>query len=170
MNNIMLRIHEGVKEKLNDEKAALEKEIKIKRETADKDLAEREKAIAQRKRELAELQAKAAAFPKELENAVNQSVKEISDKLKLEAKNCEELARKEFEGERNVLAARNESLEKSGKDLLAANMKLAQQLEAASQKVQDIAEKTVEGTSQSKSLADLQKLLIEQSRKAGEKG
>ena len=46
-----------------------------------------------------------------------------------------------------------------------------QQLEAAYQKVQDIAEKTVEGTSQSKSLADLQKLLIEQSRKsAGEKG
>jgi len=39
----------------------------------------------------------------------------------------------------------------------------------AYQKVQDIAEKTVEGTSQSKSLADLQKLLIEQSRKAVEK-
>ena len=49
--------------------------------------------------------------------------------------------------------------------------KLAQQLEAAYQKVQDIAEKTVEGTSQSKSLADLQKLLIEQSRKGtGDKG
>ena len=142
---------------------------KSKRETADKELAEREKAIAERERELAELRAKAAAFPKELENAVNQAVKEISDKLKLEAKNREDLAHKEFEGERNVLAAKNESLEKAGKDLIAANMKLAQQLEAAYQKVQDIAEKTVEGTSQSKSLADLQKLLIEQSRKAGEK-
>jgi len=52
--------------------------------------------------------------------------------------------------------------------LLAANTKLAQQLEAAYQKVQDIAEKTVEGTSQAKSLADLQKLLIEQGRKGRE--
>jgi hypothetical protein len=160
---------QAIKDKLNDEKTALEKEIKIKRETADKELAEREKAVAERERELAELRAKAAAFPKELENAVNQAVKEISDKLKLEAKNREDLAHKQFEGERNVLAAKNESLEKAGKDLVAANMKLAQQLEAAYQKVQDIAEKTVEGTSQSKSLADLQKLLIEQSRKTGEK-
>jgi hypothetical protein len=164
------RDQQAIKDKLNDEKMALEKEIKIKRETADKELAEREKAIAERERELADLRAKAAAFPKELENAVNQAVKEISDKLRLEAKNREELARKEFEGERNVLAAKNESLEKSAKDLNAANMKLAQQLEAAYQKVQDIAEKTVEGTSGSKSLADLQKLLIEQSRKTGEKG
>jgi hypothetical protein len=163
------RDQQAIKDKLNDEKTALEKEIKIKRETADKELAEREKAVAERERELAELRAKAAAFPKELENAVNQAVKEISDKLKLEAKNREDLAHKQFEGERNVLAAKNESLEKAGKDLVAANMKLAQQLEAAYQKVQDIAEKTVEGTSQSKSLADLQKLLIEQSRKAGEK-
>jgi hypothetical protein len=163
------RDQQTIKDKLNDEKTALEKEIKLKRETADKDLAEREKAIADRERELTELRAKAAAFPKELESAVSLAVKEISDKLKLEAKNREDLSRKEFEGERNVLMAKNEALEKSGKDLVAANAKLAQQLEAAYQKVQDIAEKTVEGTSQSKSLADLQKLFIEQSRKTGEK-
>jgi hypothetical protein len=163
------RDQQAIKDKLNDEKTALEKEIKIKRETADKELAEREIAVAERERELAELRTKAAAFPKELENAVNQAVKDISERLKLEAKNREELARKEFEGERNVLAAKNESLERGAKDLSAANAKLAQQLEAAYQKVQDIAEKTVEGTSQSKSLADLQKLLIEQSRKGSEK-
>ena len=163
------RDQQAIKDKLNDEKTALEKEIKIKRETADKELADREKAISERERELAELRAKAAAFPKELENAVNQAVKEISDRIRLEAKNRDDLARKEFEGERNVLVAKNESLEKFAKDLNAANLKLAQQLEAAYQKVQDIAEKTVEGTSQSKSLADLQKLLIEQSRKTGDK-
>ena len=56
-------------------------------------------------------------------------------------------------------------MEKVNKDLFASNSKLAQQLEAAYQKVQDIAEKTVEGSSQSKSLADLQRLLVEQSRK-----
>lgn len=164
------RDQQALKDKLSDEKATLEKEIKIKREAADKDLAEREKAIAERERELGDLRARASAFPKELEAAVNLAVKEVSDKLKLEAKNREDLDRKVFEGERNVLAAKNESLEKFSKDLSAANLKLAQQLEAAYQKVQDIAEKTVEGSSQSKSLADLQKLLVEQSRKAGEKG
>ena len=165
------RDQQAVKDKLNDEKAALEKEIKLKKEAADKEFAEREKVIAEKEGELMELRSKVAAFPKELENTLNQAVKEASDKLKLEAKNREELLRKEFEGERNVLTARNESLERAYKDLNAANLKLAQQLEAAYQKVQIIAEKTVEGTSQSKSLADLQKLLIEQSRKGtGDKG
>ena len=165
-NYAFKRDAQAIKDKLNDEKAALEKDIKLKRETADKDLAEREKAIGEKERELAELRAKAAAFPKELETAVGQAVKETTDRLKLEAKNREELLRKEFEGERNVLAARNESFERTNKDLLAANTKLAQQLEAAYQKVQIIAEKTVEGSSQSRSLADLQKLLVEQGRKA----
>jgi hypothetical protein len=165
-NYAFKRDQQAIKDKLNDEKAALEKDIKLKREAADKDLAEREKAIGEKEREFAELRAKAAAFPKELETAVGQTVKETADRLKLEAKNREELLRKEFEGERNVLAARNESFERTNKDLLAANTKLAQQLEAAYQKVQIIAEKTVEGSSQSRSLADLQKLLVEQGRKA----
>jgi hypothetical protein len=159
------REQQAVKDKFNDEKATLEKEIKLKREAFEKEFAEREKIITEKERELAGLQAKAAAFPKELETAVNQAVKESSDKLKLEAKNREDLLRKEFEGERNVLTTKNESLEKACKDFVAANGKLAQQLEAAYQKVQDIAEKTVEGTSQTRSLAELQKLLIEQSRK-----
>ncbi|MGO9199613.1 MAG: hypothetical protein ACLQM8_03625 [Limisphaerales bacterium] len=165
-NYAFKRDNQAVKDKLNDEKAALEKEIKLKREAAEKDLAEREKAIGEKEREFAELQARAAAFPKELETALGQAIKETSDRLKLEAKNREELLRKEFEGERNVLAARNESFERTNKDLLAANTKLAQQLEAAYQKVQIIAEKTVEGASQSRSLAELQKLLVEQGRKA----
>jgi hypothetical protein len=159
------REQQAIKDKLNDEKTNLEKELKFRKETAEKDLAEREKAIAGKERELADLQAKAVAFPKELESAVAQAIKETSDRLKLEAKNREDLAQKAFEGERNVLATRNEGLEKANKDLLAANTKLAQQLEAAYQKVQEIAQKTVEGTSQSRSLADLQKLLLEQGRK-----
>jgi hypothetical protein len=162
------REQQAIKDKLNDEKAALEKEIKLKRETFEKEFTERERAISERERELAELRAKAAAFPKELETAVNQAVKEATDRLKLESKSREDLAHKQFEGERNVLVARNESLERTNKDLLAANSKLATQLEAAYQKVQDIAEKTVEGSSQSRSLAELQKLLVEQGRKTRE--
>ena len=162
------REQQAVKDKLNDEKTSLEKEIKLKRETSEKEFAEREKALSERERELAELRARAAAFPKELETAVNQAVKEATDRLRLEAKNREDLAHKQAEGEHNVLAAKNESLERANKDLLASNLKLNQQLEAAYQKVQDIAEKTVEGASQSKALAELQKLFLDQGRKGRE--
>ena len=74
--------------------------------------------------------------------------------------------RKEYDGERNVSVARIESLEKGVKDLADQNAKLSRQLELAYQKVQEIAEKAIEGSSQSKSLADLQKLLAEQARKS----
>jgi len=46
------------------------------------------------------------------------------------------VALKQFEGERNVLTAQNGALERTNKDLLTANTRLAQQLEAAYQKVQ----------------------------------
>jgi hypothetical protein len=153
------------RDKLNDEKAGLEKEILSKREGVAKELAEREKAVAAQEKELIELKQKAAAFPKELESALDKAIKEATDRLKLEAKNREELLRKEFEGERNVSAARIEGLEKLNKDLSDQNAKLSKQLEAAYQKVQEIAEKAIEGSSQAKSLADLQKLLAEQGRK-----
>ena len=89
-NYTFKREQQGLKDKLADEKAALEKEIKLRRETAEKDLAEREKALADRERELAELRARAAAFPKEIETALNQATKETADRLKLEAKNRED--------------------------------------------------------------------------------
>jgi len=165
------REQQSVRDKLNDERAALEKEILTKRESAAKELAEREKAVAVQEKELTDLRQRAAVFPKELESAVDKAVKDVADRLKLEAKNREELLRKEVEGERNVFAARTDALEKMNKDLSDQSAKLSKQLEAAYQKVQEIAEKAIEGSSQAKSLADLQKLLAEQGRKtSAEKG
>ena len=160
------REQQGARDKLNDEKAGLEKEILAKRESVTKELAERERVVAAQEKELIDLRQKAAAFPKELESAVDKAVKEAADRLRVEAKNREELLRKEFDGERNVFAARTEALEKMNKDLSDQSAKLSKQLEAAYQKVQEIAEKAIEGSSQAKSLADLQKFLAEQSRKS----
>lgn len=160
------REQQGLRDKLNDEKAALEKELRLKRETAETELAERERVLVEKETEWNTLRTKAAAFPKDLDEAVNKAVKEATDKLKLEAKNREELVKKEFEGERNVLTTRLESLEKTAKDLAEQNGRLSKQLEAAYQKVQEIAEKTIESAGQSKSLAELQKLLVEQGRKS----
>lgn len=161
------REQQALRDKLNDEKAALEKELRLRKEAAEKELVERERAIAEKEAELNQLRARAAAFPKELEAAVDKAVKEVTERLKLEAKNREDLLRKEFEGEKNVLLTKIQALEKIVKDLAEQNAKLSHQLETAYQKVQEIAEKSVESAAQARSLAELQKMLVEQTRKPG---
>ena len=159
------RDQQAVRDKLADEKATLEKDLKLKKEIVDRELAGRERVLVEHETELATLRAKAAAFPQELDSAVAKAVKEATEKLKLESKNREDLWQKQFEGERNVLATRNEALEKAIKELADQNSRLNKQLDAAYLKLQEIAEKTIEGASQAKSLADLQKLLVEQGRR-----
>ena len=154
------------KDKFEDEKSKLEKEIQIKKEQMESELKEREKAIVGREDELNELRKKVSVFPKEMETAVAKAIKETTDRLNLEAKNREELVKKEFIGERNVLTTRIESLEKSVKEQNEQIAKLSQQLEKAYQQVQEIAVKTIEGSSTIKSFANLQQWISEQTRKA----
>jgi len=153
------------KDKFEDEKAKIEKEIQINKEQMEKELTEREKQVVEREGELNELQEKVNGFPKQMEEAVNKAVKDTMEEIKLEAKNREELLIKEFDGERNVLTTRIESLEKTVKEQGEQIVKLSGQLENSYQKVQDIAVKAIEGSSNLKSLTSLQQLVTEQTRK-----
>ncbi len=154
------------KDRFEDEKSKLEREIQIKREEMERELSEREKAIAGKEEELNELRKRVNAFPKELETSINKAVKETTDRLNLEAKNREELMRKEFIGERNVLTTRIESLEKIVKEQSEHISRLTQQLEKAYQQVQEIAVKTIEGSATAKSITNLQQWMAEQIRKS----
>ena len=156
------------KDKFEDEKGKLEKEIQIKRQQTESELKEREKAITEREEELNELRKKVSAFPKEMETTVAKANKETTEKLILEAKNREELQKREFVGERNVLTTRIESLEKIVKEQSDQIIKLTQQLEKAYQQVQEIAVKTIEGSSTIKSFANLQQWISEQTRKSSQ--
>lgn len=147
------------------EKAKLEKELKDKKEHLEQELSAREAAVAAKEAELSDLRKQAAQHPKELETSVARAVKETSERLFTEAKSREALLKKEAEGEHNVFTARIESLEKTTKEQSERITALTKQLESAYQKVQDIAVKTVEGASNSKSVASLQQLLGEQIRK-----
>ncbi|MBI4454836.1 MAG: hypothetical protein HY644_02945 [Acidobacteria bacterium] len=153
------------KDSFEDEKARLEKDIALKKEAMEKELAEREKVLSRREEELNELRARVNAFPKEMEKAVGEAVREATARVQVEAKNREELSKKEFEGERKVLATRIESLEQGVKEQNEQIAKLSQRLEKAYQQVQDIAVKAVESSSNSKSISALQQLVAEQSRK-----
>jgi hypothetical protein len=153
------------KDKFEDEKAKAEKEIQLKKEYMEKELTEREEAVAEKEGELAELQKKIIVFPDEIKEAVNKAVKETTERITLEAKNKEELIRKEFDGERNVLKTRIESLEKTVKEQSVHIANLSGQLEKSYQKVQDIAIKSVEGSSNLKSFENLQQLVSGQTKR-----
>ena len=129
------------------------------------ELTGRERIIAEKEVELNELRQKVSLFPKEMETAINKAVKETSERLNLEAKNREELMKKEFIGEKNVLTTRIESLEKTAKEQSAQIAGLTQLLEKANQKVQEIAVKALESSSAAKSFSNLQQLLGEQVKK-----
>lgn len=156
------------KDQFADEKGKLERETLYKKEALEKELAERETTIAQREEELSGLRQRVAAFPQELEAAVNKAVKEATERVLLEAQNKEELLKQEFSGERNVLTTRIESLEQTVKEQNEQVAKLSQQLEKAYSQIQDVAVKTIEGSSNSRTLASLQQLMVEQARKPGQ--
>jgi HD-GYP domain-containing protein (c-di-GMP phosphodiesterase class II) len=128
-------------------------------------VAEREKAVLGAEKELTDLRTRTAGFPKELETSVARAVKEAAEKLQLEARNKEQLLVKEFEGKQNVLTTRIGSLESVVKEQSEQLTRATKQLELAYQKVQDIAEKAIEGSSHSKALAELQRFMADQSRK-----
>ncbi len=156
------------RDKFEDEKAKLDKELHLKRESVERELAERERAISQREEEFNQLKKKVDAFPKEMELAVNRAVKETQQKMRQEAENREALLRKAFEGERNVLQAKIEMLERKTKEQSEQIARLLQQLEAAYQKVQDLAAKALGGVSDLKSLVELQQFVNRESKKQTE--
>lgn len=95
-----------------------------------------------------------------MELTVNKVVKEVREKLQAEAQSRETLLKKTFEGEQNVLKTKIQALEKETKEQSEQIVRLLQQLEAAYQKVQDVAVKAVGGVSDSRSLADLQQFIV----------
>ena len=154
-----------VKDKFEDEKEKLKNEIQFKKEQMEKELAERENAVSEREDELNELKKKAGAFPKEMEAAVNKAIKETTEAIQREAKNKEDLLKKEVEGERNVFTSRIENLAKMVEEQREQITILSEKLEKAYQKVQDVAVKAIEGSSNFQSFAAFQQLSAEQTRK-----
>jgi len=135
-----------------DEMAALRKELAQTKETAEREIADkqaelsqREEAVAQREARMDELEAKVNGFSAELETKIAEAVQTATERLKTETASSEALLRKEFEGEKNVLSGKVEALE----NLVSTQAKqidaLVNQQREAYEKVQDIAIKAVAG-------------------------
>jgi hypothetical protein len=134
-------------EQFEYEKAKMEREIAFKREQMEKDLTAREQAVDARESELQQLQAKAEGFPKELEQAVAAAAKEAKDRATGESSAREELLKREYQGQIDVLQSRIEALQSAVKEQNAQIAKLSGQLEKSYGQVQDIATKAIEGSS-----------------------
>ena len=156
---------EDEKAKLLAEGQALENQMKALKEQTEKELNEREKQISGREQEFESLQAQVAEFPQKLQAAVAKAVEESNERLELENKYQKDLLQKEFEGQRNVLTARMQSLEKAVKEQNEQIAKLSTQQDAAYQKIQDVAVKAIDGASKASSFIDLQHVLSEQVKK-----
>ena len=135
---------------LQDEINKLEKELHQKKDEFEKKVAareaglkERETAVAQQEKRLVALDIQVEKFPRELEDGIRKAVKETAEKLTAEAAKNEELLRKTFEGEKNVLSTRIVGLEQVAADQKKQIDLLASQLDKAYGKVQDIAVKAV---------------------------
>lgn len=152
------------REQFEDEKARQEREIAYRREQMEREFAEREKAVAEKEGELEELRQRVSAFPKELESAVNKAVKEAVQRTELEAKSREELLTKQFEGERDVLTTRIDSLEKTVAEQSDQITKLSEQTDKAHGQVQTIAIKAIESAARSQPVSGTQPAATEQPR------
>ena len=156
---------EDEKAKLLAEKAQIEQEMTTLREQTEKDLQEREKLVAEREKEFESLQAQVQEFPKKLDTAVAAAIEDTTQRMQREAKYQQDLLHKDFEGQKNVLTARIQSLEKAVKEQGDQLGKLSQQQESAYQKIQDVAVKAIEGASKVGSFGGLVHTLKEQTKK-----
>ena len=144
------------REQFEHEKASLEREVQFKKEEMLRDLDQREQAVAEAENELKQLREKVQAFPQQLQTAVNEAANETAERLTREADTRMELLQKEFEGERNVLNSRIEGLQQTVQEQSQQIARLSQQLTNSYGQVQDIAVKAIEGSSNLKSLSQLQ--------------
>jgi hypothetical protein len=133
-----------------DEKARLERELQTLRATTEAQLGEREKALLVAEKELAELRGRAAAYPSELDSAVAKAVKDAAARAAQEAALRATLQQKEFEGERNVMAARIQALEQQLAVQMTQIEKLSAQTDMAYRQMEKIAVNAVACAAQGK--------------------
>lgn len=161
------REQQQARDEFADETAKAQKDLTDRQMAGERELAERERAIKSREEELASLRQRVEAFPKELDVAMAKAVKDATARQQQDATAREELLKREFSGEKNVLSTRITSLEHTVKEQADQIARLLSQSEKAYGQVQEIAVRAIEGSASAKQLSNLQQMLAEQGRKAG---
>ena len=157
------------KDKIEDEKARVEKELLEKREKTEKELADRIRIVEEKEKKIGDLENRIDALEKQQDADVKNAIKATTDKLNADFLAKEALLKKEFEGERNVMTTRITALEELVKKQNDQITLLTQQADKASLQVQEIAVKAIEGSSHAKLFNQLQNLVEEKKEKSSAK-
>lgn len=118
-----------------------------------KDLGEREAAAALREKEYEELKRKVEQFPGQLESAVKQTEKDVTERIDMKYRHQSELTQKEIEGERNLNKQIVHSLETKIKEQADLIRQLTDKVDNAGKQVQMIAVKAIEGASTQRAIS-----------------
>ena len=144
------REREQRRNQLEDELQTLQKEINQKKESfehevnsRDATLKAKETEVAQKEQESDELHKEVESFPSRLEAGVKKAVDETTARLTADFGKNEMLLKANFEGEKNVLLSKIESLEKLVQGQAEQISELSRRHEQAYEKVQDIANKAI---------------------------
>jgi len=163
------REQQQAKDRFADEMATAQKALAEQKAASERELSERERNVKAGETEVAGLRQRVEAFPKDLESAVAKAVKESTGRVQQDATAREELLKREFAGERNVLSTRIASLEKTVAEQNEQVARLLTQSEKAYGQVQEIAVRAIEGSANAKQLSNLQQMLADQARKGSER-
>ena len=144
------RDKEQRKNTLGDELRAIEQQIEQRRKDFEQDLQEkkaeldsREEAISKQEHEMEALQKEVESFPLKLEKKVKEAVGAVTDRLTSDFEKTRALMEAKFEGEKNVLLSKIDSLEKLVESQSSQIAALSLRHEQAYEKVQDIANRAV---------------------------
>lgn len=163
------REQQQARDQFSDEMARAHKELAERKGAAEHELADRERAVQAREDELAELRRRAESVPAATDAAVAKAVKEALSRQQQDAAAREELLKREFAGERNVLTTRINLLEQTAREQAEQIARLQDRSDKAYGQVQEIAVRAIEGSASAKQLSSLQQMLADQGRKGPER-
>ncbi|MBK9756133.1 MAG: hypothetical protein IPO88_22085 [Nannocystis sp.] len=158
------RRHKADADGLAQTKKTQQAELDLSKEQHDRAWAEREQALARREQEYAELKAKAAAAPKDLEAAIAKAEAEGTGIAKRQAKIAADLQQKTNEGKKRVYELRVHELDSTIAKQTEQINELSKQLATALKQAQDLAIKAIDGASNSSSFAAVKEIALEQAK------
>ena len=151
-------------EKYNEVKATQQAELELNRQTLEQQWSEKEATIALLEREYAEAKEKVVAFEEQLRSKIKQAKEEGKGIGAYQAKVKTDLRAREIAGETKNYELRVESLEHTIRHQASRISKLAEQLDASLQQVQNLAVKAIEGSSNRNSFEAMKAIAMEQAK------
>jgi len=130
-----------------ESRANLEKELTEKKTAFEKEFSEREANLSAREKEFVDLNVRVESFPKELEKAIKDTEKSVTERLSFTYSHEAELASKEIESDRKLYQQKITALESKISEQDDLIKQLTQKANEAGLQVQSIAIKAIEGAS-----------------------